>query len=97
VLTPRFSCERARRGALVNQRLAKRLCEARRDRAQAFAPMRERECELMRQRCGYSANAIWKLGQVSRAEDAIFKEIEQEGIHVRPRATSNLLRFFATS
>jgi hypothetical protein len=78
-----FSRERARRCTLIDQRFTEDLCEARRDRAQAFAPMRQRECELMRQRRGDPANAIRQLAEVASGELAIFQEIEQEGIHVR--------------
>ena len=39
-LIPGFSRERARRCAFVDQRFTERLCEARRDRPQAFAPVR---------------------------------------------------------
>jgi hypothetical protein len=49
----RFGQNAARRCA---ERFAERLCEARRDRPQAFAPMRQRQCELMRQRCREAAN-----------------------------------------
>ena len=57
--------------------MAKRLCEPSRDRAQAFTPVRQRERELMRQRCGYSANAVWKLGKVARLEYPVFKQIDK--------------------
>ena len=78
-----FSREGARRCALVDERFAEGLCEARRDRPQAFAPMRQRECELMRQRRCDPANTVRELAKVSRSELAIFQEIEQKSIHVR--------------
>jgi hypothetical protein len=49
-LVPGFSRERPRRHTLIDQRFTEGLREARGDRPQAFAPMRQREREFVRQR-----------------------------------------------
>jgi hypothetical protein len=58
------------------------LCEARRERPQAFAPMRQRECELVRQRCREATSAVRQFTKVASREHPIFQQIEQKCIHV---------------
>jgi hypothetical protein len=60
------------------------LCEARRDRPQAFAPVRQRECELVRQRRCDSANAVRQLAEIASRKLAIVQEIEQKGVYFTP-------------
>lgn len=43
--------------------------------------MRQRECELVGKRRRDSANAVGKLGKISRGKDAIFQQIEQKSIY----------------
>jgi hypothetical protein len=81
-LVPGFGRERASCCALIDQRFAEGLCEARRDRPQAFAPMRQREREFVRKRCRNPANAVRKLTEIASRERPIFQEVEQERIHV---------------
>ncbi len=53
------------------------------DRAQAFAPVRQRECELMRQWCRDPADAVRQLAEIASRERPILQEIEQKRVHVR--------------
>ena len=58
---------------------AEGLREASCDRPQAFAPMRQPECELVGQRRGDTANTVRELAKVASGELAILQEIEQKG------------------
>jgi hypothetical protein len=60
--------ERARRCAFVDQRFAEGLREVRRDRPQAFAPMRQRKCEFVCDRRRDPANAVRELAKVARGK-----------------------------
>ena len=63
-------CEALR---ILCQRFAERLREARRDRPQAFAPMRQRQCEFVRQRRSDPANPVRQLAEIARGKLAIFQ------------------------
>lgn len=76
----------------MDERLAKGLRQAHGDRSQAFAPVRQRECELMRQWRRDPANAIRELAEVSRGKNAIFEQIEQKGVYVRPHGLHSVKR-----
>jgi hypothetical protein len=65
------------------KRFAEGLCEVCHDRAQIFAPMRERQGEFMGQRYGDSKDSIRKLREIARGESPIFQQIEQKRVYVR--------------
>jgi hypothetical protein len=59
---------------------AERLREVRDDRRHQLSPFWKRECEVVRQRGTYAANAVGKLNKVARGQNAFFQEIKHECI-----------------
>jgi hypothetical protein len=60
-----------------------RLREACRDRPQAFAPMQQRECELVRECRGDAAYPVRQLGKVSRRKDASSSSLSAKHLNHR--------------
>jgi hypothetical protein len=58
---------------LIEQRFAEGSREARRDRPQTFAPMRQCQCELMRQWCCDPADTVRELAKIARCELAVLQ------------------------
>jgi hypothetical protein len=68
----------------MDQRISECLGEVRDDRPKTFAPVRQRQCEFVRQWRGKAAHTVRKLHEVSRGKDPIFEQIKQKRIHIRP-------------